>query len=66
VVNVGDSVSWNTSQGPTHGKIVERRTKDFRLDGQQFKASGDQPKFIVASDKTGARAAHAADALAER
>ncbi|MGI8955061.1 MAG: DUF2945 domain-containing protein [Nocardioidaceae bacterium] len=43
-VKVGDSVSWNTAQGPTHGKIVERRTKDFQLDGQQFKASGDEPK----------------------
>ena len=59
----GDRVSWNTSQGRTHGTIVERRTKDFEFDGQQFTASTDEPSFIVESEKTGARAAHKGSAL---
>jgi len=62
-VDIGDHVSWKTSQGQTEGKIVDRKTKDFQLDKQHFKASADEPKYIVESDKTGARAAHAESAL---
>ncbi|MFI7589173.1 DUF2945 domain-containing protein [Spongisporangium articulatum] len=62
-LRVGSKVSWNTSQGETHGKVVERRTSDFTFDGQHFTASEDDPRFIVESAKTGARAAHTADAL---
>jgi surface antigen len=62
----GDRVAWNTPQGETTGVIVERRTEDFQLAGQQFRASDDEPAFIVESDKTGARAAHKAGALTQR
>jgi hypothetical protein len=62
-VKIGDRVSWKTPQGKTEGKIVERRTKDFQFDGQHFKASEDEPKLIVESAKTGAKAAHAESAL---
>lgn len=63
MVAVHDHVSWNTSQGRTRGKVVERRTSDFTFDGQHFTASADEPAFIVESDKTGARAAHKGSAL---
>lgn len=65
-LKIGDRVRWNTSQGETHGKVVERRTSDFQFDNQQFRASGDEPMFIVESDTTGARAAHKRDALHTR
>jgi surface antigen len=65
-IRIGSNVSWNTSQGKTHGKVVERKTSDFTFDGQHFRASDDEPKFIVESDKTGARAAHAGSALTSR
>jgi hypothetical protein len=65
-IRIGTRVSWNTSQGVTHGKVVERRTSDFTFDGQHFTASAKEPKLIVESDKTGARAAHAPDALTRR
>ena len=65
-MKIGDKVSWDTSQGRTHGRIVERRTKDFQLAKQKFTASEDDPKFIVESDKTGAKAAHAGSALTVR
>ena len=61
----GDRVSWNTSQGRTHGTIVERKTKDFTLDGQDFTASSDEPAYIVESEKTGAKAAHKGSALSK-
>lgn len=59
----GAKVSWNTPQGATHGKIVERRTKDFQFDGQHFTASEDEPTFIVESEKSGKQAAHKGSAL---
>ena len=59
----GDQVWWNTSQGQTHGEVVDVRTKDFTFDGQDFKASDDDPRYIVESGKTGARAAHTGHAL---
>ncbi len=62
-VQVGDRVSWNTSQGRTRGKVVERKTRDFTFAGQSFTASESRPKFVVESEKTGARAAHGASAL---
>lgn len=63
MVAVQDRVSWNTSQGRTRGKVVERRTSDFTFDGQRFTASEEEPAFIVESEKTGARAAHKGSAL---
>ncbi|WP_445156046.1 DUF2945 domain-containing protein [Arthrobacter sp. Hor0625] len=62
----GMSVEWNTPQGPTHGKIVEKKVSDFELDGKTHRASQDEPQYIVESDKTGARAAHKASALTEK
>jgi surface antigen len=59
----GDRVSWNTSQGRTTGTVVERRTSDFTFADQQFRASSDEPMFIVESEKTSARAAHKGSAL---
>jgi surface antigen len=60
---VGDEVTWNTPQGETHGKVVEKKTKDFQLAKQHFTASDDKPMFVVESGKSGHRAAHKGDAL---
>jgi len=62
----GTSVEWNTPQGPTHGRILEKKTSDFELDGNQHRASEAEPQYIVESAKTGARAAHKASALTEK
>ena len=43
----GTSVEWNTSQGMTHGKIVEKKTSDFELDGHTHRASEDEPQYVV-------------------
>jgi hypothetical protein len=61
--SVGDSVTWNTSQGRTSGKVVEKKTKDFTFDGQHFTATADEPAFVVESEKSGKRAAHKGSAL---
>lgn len=62
----GTRVTWNTSQGTTHGKTVEKRTEHFQFDGQKFNASADEPYWIVESEKTGARAAHKESSLSRR
>lgn len=59
----GDKVRWNTSQGETHGTVVEKKTKDFQFDGQKFTASSDDPAYLVESDKSGKQAAHKESAL---
>ncbi|WP_205471465.1 DUF2945 domain-containing protein [Nocardioides sp. SYSU D00038] len=59
----GESVRWETSQGTTTGRTVERRTKPFQFEKQQFNASEDEPYWIVESGKTGARAAHKESSL---
>ena len=62
-LRTGDRVSWNTPQGRTQGKVVERRTSAFEFAGQHFTASNDEPAYIVESEKSGARAAHKGSAL---
>ena len=59
----GDKVSWNTSQGMTHGKVVKKLTSDTHVKGTKISASKDDPRYLVESDKTGAEAAHKPDAL---
>ena len=62
-ISKGDEVRWNTSQGMTHGKAVEKRTSQFQHDGQKFNASDDEPYWIVESAKSGSRAAHQESSL---
>ncbi|MFL6027933.1 MAG: DUF2945 domain-containing protein [Friedmanniella sp.] len=57
-ITKGDTVHWNTSQGKTEGKALERKTRQFTFDGQKFNASEEEPFWIVESTKTGAKAAH--------
>ena len=65
MVKKGDHVSWNTSQGETEGKVVERKTEDFEIYGQHRKASQDDPQVIVESDKSGKEAAHKESSVEE-
>ena len=59
----GDEVAWETSQGETTGKVVEKVTERTRIKGHVVAASPENPEYIVESDKTGARAAHKPEAL---
>jgi hypothetical protein len=62
-IQVGDTVSWNTSQGRTHGRVVKRLTSRTKVGGTEIHATKDDPRYLVESDKTGAQAAHKPDAL---
>lgn len=60
---VGDTVSWNTPQGRTRGTVVKRLTSRTTVGGTEIHATKDDPRWLVESDATGARAAHTPDAL---
>jgi hypothetical protein len=62
----GDKITWNTPQGETHGEVVDKRVKEFEFDGQKFKASSEEPYYIVKSEKSGSEAAHKESALTKK
>jgi hypothetical protein len=64
-ISKGDKVTWNTSQGRTTGKAVEKKTKDFTHQGQDFKPTDDDPYWIVESEKSGSQAAHKESSLSK-
>lgn len=64
-LKAGDRVSWNTSQGQTHGKVVRKQTRPTKIKGHEV-ASADHPEYVVRSDKSGDLAAHEASALHRR
>lgn len=59
----GDKVSWDSSGGSSTGHVVKKQTTPTRIKGHKVAASTDDPQYIVESDKSGARAAHKAEAL---
>lgn len=59
----GEDVTWNTSQGKTHGHVIKRTTRRGKIKGHDIAASADNPEYIVESDKSGKRAAHKRSAL---
>ncbi len=65
-ISTGDKVSWNTSQGTTHGKAVRKRVSEFEFDGQTFKPTDDDPYWIVESDTSGKQAAHKESSLTKK
>lgn len=62
---VGDKVQWHSSQGIVHGTIKKKLTSPTDIKGHHVAASPGHPEYLVVSDKTGAEAAHRADALSK-
>ena len=58
----GDRVKWKSAGGTTTGKVVRVATKDGSIQDFEYKASEDDPRYIVETEE-GARAAHKAEAL---
>ncbi|EKU84465.1 hypothetical protein ABIB42_004608 [Massilia sp. UYP32] len=54
----GDKVQWKSSQGTVTGKVKKKLTTPTDIKGHHVAASKDKPEYLVASDKTGAEAAH--------
>ena len=62
----GDKVLWETSQGPTTGRVVKKQTRGTKIKTHTVAASKQNPEYIVETDKTHKRAAHKASALQRR
>ncbi len=62
----GDKVSWDTSQGKTHGVVEQKVTSTTKIKGHTAKATKDDPQYKVKSDKTGAEAIHKPGELHKR
>jgi len=59
----GDKVQWESSQGTVHGTVKKKLTSPTDIKGHHVAASSEHPEYLVVSDKTGAEAAHKAQAL---
>lgn len=57
-LKAGDRVEWDSSQGPTTGKIIRRLTSPIEIKGHHVAASEANPQYLVESEQSGARAAH--------
>ena len=62
----GDRVEWNTSQGKTTGRVEKKLTSATKIKGHEVKASTENPEYLVASEKTGAEAAHKPESLRKK
>ena len=62
----GDKVTWETSQGETHGTVEKKLTAPTDIKSHHVAASKDNPEYLVKSDKTGKEAAHKPDALEKK
>ena len=58
----GDKVSWKSSGGTAHGKVVKKVTAPMQIKGHKVAASKDNPEYLVETDE-GKQAAHKAEAL---
>lgn len=59
---VGDRVAWHSHGGRAVGTIVRIAHENGEASGFHFKATRDDPRYIVETDD-GRQAAHRADAL---
>jgi hypothetical protein len=58
----GDRVTWDSSGGKAEGKVVKKATTDGKIKDFEYKASKDEPKYIVETEE-GKQAAHKPEEL---
>ncbi len=62
----GDNVEWSSHGGKAVGKVKKKLTSDTQIKGQKIRASEDDPRYLVESEKSGGQAAHKAEALTQK
>ena len=60
---VGDHVEWSSEAGRVRGTIKKKITSRIRFKGYTVRASGDEPQYLIKSDKTEHLAMHKGSAL---
>lgn len=61
-IRVGDRVRWNSHGGHAEGKVVKVAHEDGEVGGFHYRASEDDPRYIVELED-GKHAAHTEAAL---
>ncbi|HEX8518036.1 MAG TPA: DUF2945 domain-containing protein [Pseudonocardia sp.] len=59
----GDHVSWKSHGGTAEGTVEKKITEDTEEAGRTVRASGDDPQYLVKSEKSGGEAVHKPGAL---
>jgi hypothetical protein len=59
----GDRVEWNSEGGRVRGTIQKEVTREIVFKGYRRHASGEEPQYIIKSDKTDRLAIHKGSAL---
>ncbi|KAH7421785.1 hypothetical protein KP509_13G075400 [Ceratopteris richardii] len=59
----GEHVTWSYGAGHATGHVVEKLTEDRKLGSRVFRASPDEPKYLVRNDTSGKEAVRKAEAL---
>merc|ERR1712151_487667 len=52
-IQAGDYVAWRFGSGEARGRVVEKLTQAKKLNTRTFKASEEEPKFLIRSNKSG-------------
>jgi hypothetical protein len=60
---IGDRVTWNSEAGHVTARIVKVHRCDVDYKGYTHHATGDDPQYEIASDKTDHVAMHKGSAL---
>ncbi len=59
----GDKVEHG---GKAEGKVEKKLTEDTEIKGQKIRASKEDPRYMVKSEKSGGKAAHKPGALKKK
>jgi len=62
-IQAGDYVAWRFGSGEARGRVVEKLTQSRKLNTRTFKASEEEPKFLIRSDKSGKEVIRKPDTL---
>jgi len=61
----GDHVTWSSHGHDVPGTVEKKISEETDAGGRHVKASKDDPRYLVTSDKTGKQAVHKPAALHE-
>ena len=62
----GDRVEWNSHGSTAEGTVEREITDDTEAAGRRVRASEDDPRYLVRSEKSGGEAVHKPGALRKR
>lgn len=62
----GDRVTWQSHGGTAEGVVEKKITSDTEAAGRTVRASEDEPRYLVRSDKSGGEAVHKPEALTKK